>query len=156
MTVYESEGRAIVYIDESGFACDMPRTHGYAPIGERCVAKQDWHAKGRTNVIGALINHLLLTVGLFETNIDADVFYGWVVYDLLPKLPENAIIVMDNATFHKRTDIEMAITAAGHILEYLPPYSPDLNPIEHKWSQSKSLRRTHQCSVDDLFKLFPL
>ena len=134
----------------------MPRTHGYAPIGERCVAKQDWHAKGRINVIGALLGPLLLTVSLFETNVDADVFYGWIVCDLLPKLPENSVIVMDNAAFHKRSDIETAITSAAHTLEYLPAYSPDLNPIEHKWCQSKTLRRTHQCSVNDLFCLFPI
>lgn len=71
---YEKEGRVIVYIDESGFAHDMPRTHGYAPKGQRCYGVRAWHAKGRTNVIGALIEKLLLTVGLFNANINADVF----------------------------------------------------------------------------------
>jgi hypothetical protein len=49
--------RPIVYIDESGFAHDMPRTHGYAARGQRCMGLQDWHAKGRTNAIGALIGN---------------------------------------------------------------------------------------------------
>ena len=52
----------------------MPRTHGYAPIGKRCFGKHDWGAKGRTNVIGALLNGLLLTVSLFQSNIDSLIF----------------------------------------------------------------------------------
>ena len=58
---------------------------------------------------------------------------------------------MDNASFHKRADIQQAILEAGHILEYLPPYSPDLNPIEHKWTQLKAIRKQKNCSVDELF-----
>lgn len=62
---YEREDRVIVCLDESGFAHDMPHTHGYAPVGERCHGVKDWHARVRTNVIGALIKGALLTVGLF-------------------------------------------------------------------------------------------
>jgi len=93
-----------VDIDESGFAHDMPRRHGYARAGQRCHGVHNWHARGRTNVIGALIGKNLLTVGLFDANVDADVVTGWARQDLLPKLPPASIIVMDNATFHKRLD----------------------------------------------------
>ncbi len=55
----------------------------------------DWHARGRTNVIGALIDKLLLTVGLFKTNINADIFYQWTVQDLLPKRPSESVVVME-------------------------------------------------------------
>ncbi len=58
---------------------------------------------------------------------------------------------MDNAAFHKRQDIQAAVKEAGLILKYLPPYSPDLNPIEHKWAQAKALRRKRRCDVDTLF-----
>lgn len=129
----------------------MPRTHGYAIRGKRCFGIQDWHAKGRTNVIGALLGKLLLTVSLFNCNIDSEVFHQWLKHDLLPKLEPTSVIVMDNATFHKRNDSQQMITAAGHILEFLPPYSPDLNPIEHKWAQAKSIRKTTQCSINNLF-----
>ena len=131
----------------------MPRTHGYAPKGQRCFGRQDWHAKGRVNVIGAIIGKLFLTVSLFEANIDADTFYAWTVQDLLPKLEPRSVVVMDNATFHKRADIQNAMTGAGHTLDYLPPYSPDLNPIEHKWAQAKKRRRKLQCSLENLFKI---
>ncbi|WP_430228788.1 transposase [Nitrosomonas communis] len=75
-------------------------------------------------------------VSLFALNINADVFHEWAMQDLLPKLPSHAVVVMDNATFHKRQDTQEAIQNAGHTLEYLPAYSPDLNPIEHKWAQA--------------------
>jgi transposase len=130
----------------------MPRTHGYAPVGERCFGKHDWHAKGRTNVIGALLGAYLLTVCLFSGSVNADVFLAWITQDLLPKVPEKCVIVMDNASFHKRDDIEQAILDAGHILEYLPAYSPELNPIEHKWAQAKAVRRRCHCSVDEVFQ----
>ena len=132
----------------------MPRRHGYAPIGKRCVAYQDWHAKGRTNVIGALIAHVLLTVCLFDTYINTDIFYAWLTQDLLPKLTAPSIIVLDNASFHKASLIQEAISDAEHILEFLPPYSPQLNPIEHKWAQAKALRKQKHASITQLFSLY--
>ncbi len=130
----------------------MPRTHGYSKIGQRCFGTHDWGAKGRTNAIGALLGTSLLTLALFDCNIDTDAFSIWAEQDLLPKLPSESILVMDNASFHKSKSMQEKIQAAGHTLEYLPPYSPDLNPIEHKWAQAKSKRRKHQCGIDELFK----
>jgi len=139
-----------VYIDESGFAHDMPRRHGYAPAGQRCHGVHNWHARGRTNAIGALIGKELLTVGLFDVNVDADVFTGWARQDLLPKLPPASVIGMDNATFHKRPDTQAAIVNEGHTLEFLPAYSPDLNPIEHTWAHLKSRRRASGASIESI------
>jgi len=119
----------------------MPRTHGYALRGQRCTGHHDWHARGRVNVIGALLAGALLTVGLTTANVDADIFTLWLTHDLLSKLPPAAVLVMDRATFHRRADTKAAIVAAGHSLEYLPAYSPDLNPIEHKWAQAKAYRQ---------------
>jgi len=101
----------------------MPRRFGYAPVGQRCYGRWDWHAKGRANVISALWGLRLI-----------------------------AVIVLDNAAFHKRQDIQNTLHQAGHTLEYLPPYSPDLNPIEHKWAQAKAIRKQTHCSVDELFR----
>jgi len=58
---------------------------------------------------------------------------------------------MDNAAFHKRNDIQQLIMRSGHIIEYLPTYSPDLNDIEHQWAKKKKLRRKLRCSVDAVF-----
>lgn len=138
-------------MDESGFADDMPRTHGYAEKGKRCYGKHDWGAKGRTNVIGALLGKVLLTVTLINSSVDTPIFNAWIEQDLIPQLPQKSVIVMDNATFHKSPLLELIITAAGHQLLYLPAYSPDFNPIEKKWAQAKKMRRKFQCSLNDLF-----
>jgi len=150
---YKAQGRSIIYIDESGFALDTPRLYGYSPKGKRCLGKINWNAKGRLNAIGALLGSALIAVSLYACNVDSDVFLHWVESDLLVHAPANSVMVMDNATFHKRNDIKVRIREAGHILEYLPPYSPDLNPIEHKWAQAKSIRRKTQCNIDELFSV---
>ena len=67
----------------------MPRTHGYSLKGKRCFGNCDWNAKGRLNVIGALIGSYLLSVSIFEGTINSDVFHAWVEQDLLPKIPQH-------------------------------------------------------------------
>ena len=79
-------------------------------------------------MIGALLAGNLLTMSLFQTTINTDVFTEWVQKDLIPKLPPESIVIMDNATFHKGERMKQSLEQAGHILLYLPPYSPDLNP----------------------------
>jgi len=148
------EEKPVVYIDESGFAHDMPRTHGYSIQGTRCYGINDWGAKGRTNAIGALIGDALIAVGLIAGHVDTVVFTSWVEQILLPNLPGESVIVMDNAAFHKGKDIQKIIEDCGHNLLYLPPYSPDLNPIEHKWAQAKYIRRTTNCSIDQIFNTY--
>lgn len=140
-----------MYLDESGFAHDMPRSYGYAAKGKRCEGMHDWQAKGRINVIGAQMGENLLTSCLVEGNVDSDVFHAWITQELLQQVPQKAVIIMDNATFHKRADTQAAIRSAGHDLQFLPAYSPHLNPIEHKWAQAKAVRRRTGCSVTELF-----
>jgi len=143
-------------VDESGFAHSMPRTHGYALKGKQCFDTHDWGAKGRTNVIGALLGKTLLTLALFETSINTSIFDGWVKQDLLPKLPPHSVVIIDNATFHKSVAMKKDLEHAGHTLLYLPPYSPDLNPIEPKWAQAKAKRRKERCDISTLFSAFNL
>ena len=119
--------------------------------GTRCYGIHNWGAKGRINVIGALIASVLFAVGLFNCNVDNVVFGVWVKEFLLPALSKPTVIVMDNATFHKNELILQRIRSAGHIIEFLPPYSPDLNPIEHKWAQKKAYRRKYRCSVEECY-----
>ena len=130
----------------------MPRTHGYAPKGRRCFGTCNCNAKGRTNVIGALMGENLLTISLFKGNINSEVFHAWVTQDLFPKLPPGAVLVIDNAAFHKCSHTQKAIENAEHNLQYLPPYSPDLNPIEHQWAKAKAIRRKTGENVEQIFK----
>ena len=132
MEKYKSEGKSVVYIDESGFSHESTRSHGYAKIGERCFSQFNWGAKGRTNAIGALLNGLLLTVSLFSFNVNSDVFYAWMTQDLLPKVPVGGVIVMDNASFHKREDIIQHLQHTGCIADnyrLTRPISTRLNTL---------------------------
>ena len=88
---------------------------------------------------------------LFDCYINADVFHAWLTQELLPNMPSNSVIVLDNATFHKRNDALEAIEQAGHTVVFLPPYSPDLNPREKKWAQAKSIRRKFNYTPEELF-----
>jgi transposase len=95
-------------------------------------------SKRRTNVIGTLTEDKLLTASLFDCSINADFFEAWLQQDLLSVLPNGAIVVMGNASFHTSERIQKAVEAAGCLLEHLPPYSPDLNQIEPKWAQARA------------------
>jgi transposase len=88
---------------------------------------------------------------LFEGTINAATFNSWIEHDLLPKLPQKSVVIMDNAAFHKDKSMQEQLMKAGVTLEYLPPYSPDLNPIEHKWAQAKARLRKDQCPLEHLF-----
>jgi hypothetical protein len=118
---------------------DEPRSEGYSAQCSRCYASKDWHRRGRVNAIGAICGFKMLNVCLFESNINADVFYSWVSQQLLLALPDKAVVVMDNATFDKRSGYIDLIEKQGHTLLFLPAYSPDLNPIEKKWAQVKTV-----------------
>ena len=100
----------------------MPRRHGYSALGHRGFGQQDWGAKGRTNVIGALLSDLLLTVTLLMGKVNSEVFFSWVTPELVPKLPSKSVIVMNNASFHKRLDIQDAIHQATAIKLRIPPF----------------------------------
>lgn len=152
---YHREHRAIIYLDESGFKSHDYRPYGYAPVGKPCFGTYNWQLKNQSNAIGALYKGLLFALNLFDCSIDSDVFHHWVRYTLLPELPENSVIVMDNATFHKRKDTQALISKAGHTILWLPPYSPDLNPIEKTWAHVKKKRKAWgEDSVDSLFYWF--
>lgn len=151
---YKKENRPIVYIDESGFSVDAPRLYGYSQKGQRCYGKCHYNAKGRTNVIGALLGEKLIAPILCDFNIDANVFLQWVKQVLLKVIPKHSVLVMDNAAFHKRNDILDLIMSSGHYPLFLPPYSPHLNPIEHTWAYVKYIRRTQRCDVQTLFDHF--
>ncbi len=102
-------------------------------------------------LFGAITDFKLFNVCLFDCYINADVFYTWVSQELLPNTSNNSVIVLDNATFHKRNDILQAIEKAGHIVEFLPPYSSDLNPIEKKLAQAKNIIKKFDYTPEELF-----
>ena len=83
----------------------------------------------------------MLALETFDCNCNSEVFNTWLENSLIPELPSNTVIVMDNAAFHKSAKTRQIIEKSGHTLKFLPPYSPDLNPIENCWHQIKSRLR---------------
>ena len=111
INAYQQAGPPIVDLDESGLAQDMPRRHGYSKKGTPCYGTQNWQAKGRVNAMGALMGMTFLTVVLFDGCLNWEVFYAWLTEDLLPKTAAGTVIVIVNASFHKRPDMLEAISA---------------------------------------------
>ena len=127
-----------MYGDESGFAQDMPRLSGYSLVGKRCFGLRNFGEKKRTNVIGALYAGNLLTVSLFNCNIDTEVFKTWVKDDLLPKLPEKSVFIIDNASFHKHESIKNLLEQQGHNLLFYP-----LTPLSSIQLRKSGLRQSN-------------
>ena len=94
----------------------------------------------------------MIGCGIVEGNVDASVFNTWVDKGLIPDLPENYVVVMDNDAFHKSQKTRELIENHGYKIEFLPSYSPDLNPIEYKWAQAKAVRKRENCDVEYLFR----
>lgn len=112
--------------------------YGYSPRGERFHDLKSGCRTGRVNMIAALCQQQLLAPFTVEGACNRVVFEIWLETCLIPLLKPGQILVIDNATFHKGERIEQLVQAAGCEIWYLPPYSPDLNKIEHCWSWLKS------------------
>jgi transposase len=128
-------------VDETGAKTNMTRRYGRAPVGERVHDKAPAGHWSTTTFIGAVRDGGPIAPLLIEGATDADVFTAWVEQCLAPELKEGDIVVMDNLSSHKAKAVGELIAARGAKLLYLPPYSPDLNPIEKMWSKIKALLR---------------
>ena len=98
---YKKEKMPIAYVDESGFAHSMPKTHGQSRMKKRCYGSCDWNARGRKNVVAALYESSIIGCGIVEHNINANVLNTWVEEILLPDLPDESIVIMGNTNFYK-------------------------------------------------------
>lgn len=128
----------------------MAPLRGWGPKGER-IRSFTPHGHWRTlTFLGALRCDQLTAPCVFDGPIDGECFRAYVEQQLVPVLKRGDIVIMDNLGSHKSTSIRQAIRAAGARLWYLPPYSPDLNPIEQAFSKIKHwMRAAQQRSVDD-------
>jgi transposase len=131
----------LIFIDETGAATDMARRYGRCPRGERLVSAVPWgHWKTTTFVAGLRIGDIVAPCVL-DGPMDGASFKAYVEQLLVPVLRPGDIVVMDNLASHKVAGIRAAIEATGAKLRYLPPYSPDLNPIEQVFAKLKALLR---------------
>ena len=133
--------RRVKFIDESGINIAMTRLYGRAPRGERALGSAPQNYGQNVTILGALSCTGLEAVMTIEGATDADVFRAYVREVLGPTLREGDIVIADNLSAHKVAGVQEAIAATGARLLYLPPYSPDLNPIERCWSKIKTFLR---------------
>jgi transposase len=135
------EPERLVFIDETWTKTNMAPLRGWAPCGERLIAKIP-HGRWKTTTFLAALRHDRIDAPwLLEGPIDGESFRTYVEKVLLPTLREGDIVIMDNLGSHKGKAVRALIRSAGAKLFFLPKYSPDLNPIEQVFAKLKHLLR---------------
>ena len=126
----------------------MTPIYARSPRGQRVGGKRPYRYKNVT-ILGALTLDGLKTLMTIDAATDADVFRAFVQHLLVPALRPGDVVIMDNLSSHKVSGVREAIEAAGARLLYLPPYSPEFNPIELAWSKLKQLLRATEARTRD-------
>ncbi|AWL99649.1 IS630 family transposase [Bradyrhizobium amphicarpaeae] len=141
----------LVFIDETGASTKMARRYGRSSYGQRCVAALSHGHWKTTTSVGALKATVMTAPMVLDGPMDDPAFEAYVTQVLVPTLRPGDIVVMDNLAAHKRAEVGIAIGAVGAQLLYLPPYSPNLNPIEMAFAKLKaSLRKAAARSIEAL------
>jgi len=130
-----------VWIDEAGVNLSMTTGYGRAPSGERVVEHRPSTRTAKTSLVGAITSKGIVSLGTVPGSYNKVRFLDWLETDLLPKIGPGKVLVWDNIKFHFNADVVAAVKAAGCTLLKMPPYSPDLNPIEECWSKLKHILR---------------
>lgn len=131
----------LIFLDESGFRLGTPPHYGWAPIGEKAPGKAthgDWCTM---TMLGAIALDGWRGFITIDAPTDGDVFLAYVQQQLAPRLKPGDIVVMDNLAAHKGPAVIAAIHAVGAEVLFLPPYSPEYNPIEKAWAKLKDILR---------------
>jgi transposase len=130
-----------VFLDETGATTNMTRRYGWGPRSERLVDATPWGHWQTTTFVAGLRATGIVAPWLLRGAMDGPAFRTYVEQVLVPELRQDDVVVLDNLPAHKVTGVRDAIRAAGASLLYLPPYSPDLNPIEQVFAKFKALLR---------------
>lgn len=134
--------RKFVFIDEMGSNLSFTRLFGRAEPGKRVVDRVPGDRGKNVSTIGAIRLSGLMTGLSVEGPVDGDLMLFFVEEMLAPLLKGGEIIFMDNVPLHKQDEIEDLVEACGAFIFFLPPYSPDFNPIENCWSKIKTILRS--------------
>ena len=132
---------SFVFIDETGVSTNMTRRYGWGPKGDRLVDASPYGHWRATTFVAGLRRAGLTAPLVLDGPMNGKAFRAYVVQFLAPTLSPGDVVVMDNLAAHKVAGVREAIAAAGASILYLPPYSPDLNPIEQMFAKLKALLR---------------
>jgi transposase len=141
-----------VFLDESGATTEMTRRYGRAPRGQRigeATPAGHWHT---LTLLGALTLQGMLASMTVESPTDGDVFLAFLEQVLCPRLQPGQIVILDNLGAHKVAGVRPLVEARGAQLIYLPPYSPDFNPIEQAWSKIKQQLRSAKARLVEVLE----
>jgi transposase len=144
----------LVFIDETGANTKMTRRYGRAPVGERVAGVVPHGHWKTTTFVAALRSEGLVAPMVLDGAMNGDVFAAYVRQVLVPALRAGDIVVMDNLASHKRAAAVRAIGGAGCAVVYLPPYSPDYNPIELAFAKVKARLRAAELRTIDKVESF--
>lgn len=133
--------RRLVFVDETATSTKMVRTHGRCRRGQRLVGKAPWGHWKTTTFTAGLRWDGLVAPWVLDGPMNGEAFLVYIEKVLVPTLSVGDTVVIDNLSAHKVEGVRAAIEAAGATLLYLPPYSPDLNPIEMAFAKLKALLR---------------
>jgi transposase len=144
----------LVFIDETGANTKMARLHGRAPRGERLRAAIPHGHWKTTTFVGALRLTGMTAPMVLDGPMTAEWFLAYTEQVLVPMLHPGDVVILDNLPAHKGTAVREAVEAAGATLLFLPPYSPDFNPIENAFAKLKTLlRKAAARTVDHLWRV---
>ena len=142
----------MIFLDETWASTNMTRRYGRCPKGERLVCPvPHGHWKTTTFIAGLRLYGLTAPL-VIDGALNGDLFVAYVEQHLAPTLQAGDVVILDNLSSHKRTAARSAIEAAGATVRFLPPYSPDFNPIEKAFAKLKALlRKAAERTVDALW-----
>ena len=137
------EDNELYYVDESGFDECYAREYGYAPRGKKVIGEISGRKFERTSIVAAKKGKEIFAPFAFSGTMDGDLFEGWLEEILAPTLknPDKSVIILDNASPHKKDRIYDIADDYGFKVIFLPPYSPDYNKIEKFWANVKNRLR---------------
>jgi len=141
----------LIFLDESGFRLGSSPHYGWAPIGEKSPGKSVQGAWKTKTMIGALGLSGFKGFMTIDDATSGEVFRAFVRHELQPRLRPGDLVVMDNLNAHKNAEVVRMIREAGADVLYLPPYSPEYNPIEKAWAKMKELLRRVETLTREAF-----
>jgi transposase len=145
------DGQRLIFLDESGFRLGSPPHYGWAPVGEKSpgrVVHGDWKSMTMIGALGLGGFKGFMTI---DDATSTEVFREFIRQQLVPQLRIGDVVVMDNLNVHKDATVAMLLQQAGVEVVFLPPYSPEFNPIEKAWAKMKDLLRRANTLTRDAF-----
>lgn len=146
----------LVYIDESGIEMTICKDRGWGKKGELLIGKKSGKYYERTNIIAGLVSNKSIAPFVFNGSCNTELFENWVEQFLIKELKAGQVVIMDNASFHKSQKTKDLIESVGCKIIFLPPYSPDLNPIEKFWANMKRWIKDKIMEIGELYNTLTL